>query len=225
MISPGQRGALVTLLHLCDSLFPVGGFAHSDGLEAATARHEVANARDLGEWMDAMLDGMLATCDGPAILTAWEAASLQDWAAVEALDEEVHALRPSAAARQASRGMGARLQRTWEATRRQRVGPPAGLPLTFPVAFGVIAAAAQIDRRSALDGYIYNRLAAAVSAAMRLAPVGQIDGHTVLADVLSRVPKVVDAILERRDPPMTFAPALDMAAMNQQYLHSRLFRS
>ena len=30
--------SLLSLLHLCDSLFPTGGFAHSDGLEAATAR-------------------------------------------------------------------------------------------------------------------------------------------------------------------------------------------
>src|SRR5262249_60943738 len=28
---------LVALLHICDSLFPIGGFGYSDGLEAATA--------------------------------------------------------------------------------------------------------------------------------------------------------------------------------------------
>ena len=27
---------LLALLHLCDSLFPIGGFGYSDGLEAAT---------------------------------------------------------------------------------------------------------------------------------------------------------------------------------------------
>ena len=29
--------ALLALLHLCDSLFPIGSFAYSDGLESAAA--------------------------------------------------------------------------------------------------------------------------------------------------------------------------------------------
>src|SRR6185503_8361644 len=33
---PVNGAPLLALLHLCDSLFPLGGFAHSDGLEAAT---------------------------------------------------------------------------------------------------------------------------------------------------------------------------------------------
>ena len=28
--------SLLSLLHLCDSLFPIGGFSYSDGLESAT---------------------------------------------------------------------------------------------------------------------------------------------------------------------------------------------
>jgi len=39
------------------------------------------------------------------------------------------------------------------------------------------------------------------------------------------VPAVVDGIIERDGRLESFAPALDIAAMTQQYLHSRLFRS
>jgi len=60
---------------------------------------------------------------------------------------------------------------------------------------------------------------------MRLLPIGQAGAHGLLARALARVPAVVDGIARRDAPPESFAPALDIAAMSQQYLHSRLFRS
>ena len=59
---------------------------------------------------------------------------------------------------------------------------------------------------------------------MRLMPIGQTDAHAQLSAVLARVPAVVDAMAEVGSAE-SFAPAMDIAAMSQQYLHSRLFRS
>jgi len=60
---------------------------------------------------------------------------------------------------------------------------------------------------------------------MRLMPVGQTDAHRLLARTLERVARVVDGIIERDGRIESFSPALDIAMMTQQYLHSRLFRS
>ena len=62
------------------------------------------------------------------------------------------------------------------------------------------------------------------SVSMRLMAIGQTDAHTKLARVLERVPAVVDAMAARSSVG-SFAPAMDLAGMSQQYLHSRLFRS
>ncbi len=97
--------------------------------------------------------------------------------------------------------------------------------LTLPVAFGVVCASADIDERAALEAYFYTRLAATISCAMRLMPIGQHEAHLRLADALARVPSLVDGVLARGEQPAAFLPALDLAAMNQQYVHSRLFRS
>ena len=59
---------------------------------------------------------------------------------------------------------------------------------------------------------------------MRLMSVGQIEAHALLARTLERVPAAVTEMLAR-DAVESFAPAMDIAAMTQQYLHSRLFRS
>jgi urease accessory protein UreF len=60
---------------------------------------------------------------------------------------------------------------------------------------------------------------------MRLLPIGQTDAHRLLAGALTGVPRVVDRIAGRGGRIESFSPALDIAAMTQQYLHSRLFRS
>jgi urease accessory protein UreF len=58
-----------------------------------------------------------------------------------------------------------------------------------------------------------------------LMPIGQTGAHAILARALERVPEVVEAIARRDARVESFAPAADVAAMTQQYVHSRLFRS
>jgi urease accessory protein len=228
-----DSGPLLVLLHLCDSLFPLGSFAHSDGLEAAAASGLVATGPDLRCWLQTTRDEVLARGDGPALRIAFEAFGRRAFAEVMAIDGELHAMRPAAATRQASRAMGTRLLKTWQEIRPQ---PPIegliafGRPgrslsgFTLPVAFGVVCAASAIPVRAALEGYFYTRLAATVSAAMRLMPVGQHEAHALLAEALEGIPSAAAEALAWPQP-TSFVPALDLAAMQHQYLHSRLFRS
>ena len=97
---------LLALLHLCDSLFPVGGFAHSEGLESAVDVHLVSDAAGLQRWLDVCVDETFGRCEGPAVLGAWSGFGDQAWESLMALDAEVTAMRPSSATRMASRSMG-----------------------------------------------------------------------------------------------------------------------
>jgi urease accessory protein len=229
-------GALLALLHLCDSLFPVGGYAHSDGLEAAASSGAVADAATCREWMNTLLHENLAYVDGPAVLLAWEGFAERRWRELRALDDEVYAQRPSSTVRAASRAVGTRLLRTWV---RLRPHPSIDAMLstggdrddrspgswTLTVAFGAVCAAAGIAPRAALEGFMYTRLAAAASAAMRLMPLGQLEAHALVTESLAVVPTICHEVMARRDRPSSFAPLSDLAAMGQQYVPSRLFRS
>ena len=236
---------LALLLHLCDSLFPIGGFAHSDGLEAATADGTVASPDDLRQWMDVVLDESLGRCEALAVVLAWRAHREDRIEDLDALDAEVHALRPSSTGRAASRAMGTRLLKTWREIHPElAAGSLAGVPargfdgrnralaagprVTLPVAFGIVCASIGVDARAAAEGFIYTRLAATVSSAMRLMPIGQTEAHTLLARALARVPATVDAVearVSRGERPGAFMPALDVATMVQQQVRSRLFLS
>jgi urease accessory protein len=222
---------LLALLHICDSLFPIGGFGYSDGLEAATAMRLVETPGDLQAWLDVCLDEVVGRIDGPAALHAWSVFDRQDWQALADLDEEVTAMRPSSAIRRSSRAVGLRLVTMWSAlypdrrldhvldlARGRRLGP------ALPIAFGCACASAGVGMRDAGVAFAYSRLASTTSAALRLMRIGQTDAHAELAKALGRVPMVVEAMTARARPE-SFTPAMDVSAMTQQHLHSRLFRS
>jgi urease accessory protein len=224
---------LLALLHLCDSLFPTGGYAHSDGLEAAASSGAVVNGATFREWMDTLLHESLACVDGPAVLLAWEGFAERRWSELRVLDNELYAQRPSSTVRSASRTVGTRLLRTWG---RLRPHPAIDAMLsidgaghagswTLTVAFGAVGASAGIEQHAALEGFVYTRLAAAASAAMRLMPLGQLEAHAIVAASLADVPGVCRGVMARRDRPSSFTPLFDLAAMGQQYVPSRLFRS
>jgi len=221
---------LLALLHLCDSLFPIGSFAHSDGLE--TAALQMRTPDDLRGWLDVCVEETFARFEGPAVARAWTAFRDASWDGLVALDREVTALRPSAAARRASCAMGLRLVTTWHVlhpndglTRLLTEAASGCLGPTLPIAFAAACASCGIDRRATIHGYAYTRLAAVASAAMRVMPIGQTDAHRRLAGALQRLPPLVDAIDRSAAPLECFSPFMDIAAMTQQYLDSRLFRS
>jgi urease accessory protein len=223
-----MTGNLVALLHLCDSLFPIGSFAHSDGLEAATSQGTIQTAADLRVWMDVTLTEGLRRLDAPSVARAWTAVSQRQFAALATLDDELCALRPTSTGRESTRAMGSRLLKTWQQIHPQDSPTLAALGrshVTLPVAFGAVAAAAGISRSAALEGYIYTRLAATISAAMRLMPLGQREGHSLLAEMLARVPSVADHAATEDRPLSAFTPVLDVMVMSQQYVASRLFKS
>jgi len=241
--------SLLATIHLCDSLFPVGAFAYSDGMEAAIGlapagacngsfghhglMESTAAAVDfLRSWMDVVLDEAIGRLDGPAVWSAWRAAQEDDWPAIAALDEELTALRPSMAGRRSNRALGLRLLTTWAALRpeprlaRALAQARAGrIAPALPVAFALVCVSAGIGRSESLAAFAYTRLAATTSAAMRLLPIGHTDAHRLLVQALDRLSAVAAAIAERDAAPGPFAPMLDIACMSQQYLHSRLFRS
>lgn len=226
-----MANALLSLLHLCDSLFPIGGFGYSDGLEAATASGAISTVSDLAGWLDVCLDEAIGRSDGPTVLGAWTAFSARDWDALAVLDREVTALRPSSSVRRSTRAMGARLLTVWSGFQADaRLDPVLALAHAgaigpaLPVAFACSTACSGVERRAAAEAFAYTRLAATISSAMRLMSLGQGEAHALLARTLERVPAAVDRMLAR-DAVESFAPMMDIAMMRQQYLHSRLFRS
>src|SRR5262245_66350202 len=94
--------------------------------------------------------------------------------------------------------MGQRLLTTWQTLhpderleRLAMLAKAGAVGPVLPVAFAAACVSAGVTRRESVDAYAYTRLAATVSAAMRLMPIGQTDAHRRLSRTLEPVPAVV----------------------------------
>jgi urease accessory protein len=218
---------LLKTLQLNDTLFPIGGFAYSDGLETAVTNGLVAGTAGLQQWLAHYIHSVFVTCDGLALRGAMEAHSKCDWDTLRALDEELTAMKPAASVRASSASLGRSLLTSVSAI---HVHPDLGRARqelsNFAVIYGVVFSVLGLDRQDALLSFAYARLAGMISGALRLMPIGQQQAQAVLGRALDDVPEAVEQILNSRDLQLTsFSPLLEIQQMNHQYLYTKLFRS
>jgi urease accessory protein UreF len=152
-----------------------------------------------------------------------------DLQALCAIDDELTAIKPSAAVRNASRSVGKRLLAAYSDISRDTdfAAFVDALPqCNAPVAYAVVMAHRGIDGREALLAFGYSRLAGIVSAGLRLISMRQQQAQALLSEALERLPEAADRIIGMKTEPLrSFAPLMDISQMNHRYVYSRLFRS
>src|SRR5262249_17140921 len=145
------------------------------------------------------------------------------------IDDELTAIRPAAAVRASSMGIGKRLLSLYASIRGDENFSVYARMLPHgnaAAAYAVVSFHCGLAEREALLVFGYNRLAGIVSAGLRLISIGQQQGQTLLTIAIDHLPHAADRIIQRADEPLrSFSPVLDIQQMNHQYVYSRLFRS
>jgi urease accessory protein len=225
-MTPAQ---LIHILQITDSFFPVGAFAYSDGLETAASAGLVRDGRELEGWLHHYIDAVFEPCDGLALLQCARSVERGDWPAIHVIDEEVTALKPSAASRASSRSVGKRLLATYSGLvpRDAFMEKAEMLPhANAAVMYGLVLTHRGVNASDALLAFGYARLAGMISAALRLIPLGQLEGQKLLDGALDRLCGAAGRVLRSETAPLgSFGPMLDIQQMNHRYVYSRLFRS
>ena len=225
--------ALLALLQLGDGLFPVGGFAHSFGLETYTQEGRVHDRATLDAFVTAHLEGAAGPGDAVAVAVATRFALAADLAAWCELDLRLDAMKTVPEFRAASRQMGRQTARVAAA-----LGDDALLaaiaraiddglaPGHHAAVFGAAAGRLGGDPETAAATYLYSTAALLVGAGLRLLPLGQLDGQRVLAAARPRIARLAaDAARASVEDMWTFTPALELAGLRHASLEMRLFRS
>jgi urease accessory protein len=217
--------ATVAML-LADARLPSGGHAHSSGLEpallggmppAAAAGFLALRARTTG-----LVDAGTAVAATHAVLDGGDGSGL---VAVEAAWS---ARTPSRAMREASRDLGRGLlrlaRRIWPAAHgieHLAVAPPR------PLVLGVIAAEAGIGSEELVRLAVYDDLASAVAALLKLDPRDPADGVALVLDACVSIEPLVGAIAGIWSPddiPALSAPQAEAWAEQHAVTQRRLFR-
>jgi urease accessory protein len=228
-----RTDSLLGLLQLGDGLCPVGGFAHSFGLETYAQAGFLADRRSLEILLAAHLEGSAGPADGAAAALAARHSARGELDVVRDLDARLDAGKCVAAWRDASRQMGGQAARIAAASTDDgvlaelaRAVAANETPGHHAVVFGAVTGRGGAGPEAVAAAYLHATAALLVSAAMRLAPIGQLDGQRALAAMRPRMARLARAAAAAGVEDLwSFTPGLELAGWWHGRLEMRLFRS
>lgn len=226
--------ALYHLLSWLSPAYPVGAFAHSNGLEWAVAAGWITGRTELEAWLGDVLVRGAGWNDAVLFAAAHRAATTKDRAALRAVAELAAAAHPSQERRVEALSQGEAFRRIAAAT---LPGESCVLltdvpenEIAYAVAVAIVTAGWAIGLPAALTAYLHGFVANLVSAGQRLVPLGQTDGQLAM---LALKPTVHDTVaraaaLPEGDPFPFLGSATwlaDSASIWHETQYTRLFRT
>ncbi|MGN1085673.1 MAG: urease accessory protein UreF [Porcipelethomonas sp.] len=221
-----MNNGYLSLLQALDSLFPVGTFTLSNGLETYVQKNLVCNAPTLTEYLNAYIY-TLPTND---LGFAAKAAMGEPW---ELLDEICTASKSPAELRNGSLKQCIRFIKAEKVlgeysqlksySEKIDSGICSGC---YPVALGLFIRDTGTDIVQGLEMYCYTLLSSAVNHAVKLVPLRQLDGQKCLAEAMKKIPETVQKAIETDTDDLGISGAgFDLRSMQHEKLYSRLYIS
>lgn len=224
-ISP-VPGASLALWQLIDSAFPVGGFAHSGGLEAAVQLGAVVDAQHLEAFVAASLD------QSAALLGPFVVATVREPDRFAEFDELFHASLRNDFASSASRTQGQAMLRiagdVWPTARLEAANRAlrGGFRAHWPIGLGLACDAIGAGERDAVDALLYCGARSILSAAVRLNLIGPRQAQQLQArSARNHARRAAAALSTSIHDAHATAPVLDLLQAQHGRLYSRLFVS
>jgi urease accessory protein len=230
--------AHLRLLHLADSALPIGGLAHSFGMESLVSA-EILTVSELPEF----LRGYLQEAGMVEAVACREAFQLLRHAAVEAreffvarwleINDLLSALKPARESREASAALGRNFLQAamglgdFPVLREARGASLKSRSLLHhAAAFGLVSAVLEFEETRAVLAYLHQMAASLVSACQRLLPMGQHAATRILWDLKPAIVEVsTQSASFSLEEVNCFMPLLDWGAMEHPALTTRLFIS
>ena len=210
--------------------FPVGGFAYSQGLEAAQSAGDLSGAAALESWLAMLLGEGALRNDAILVALAWRAEAEGEDLSLAEVGSLATALASGRERRLETTAQGRAFERailtSWPVPGLAERYARAGSPLAYPVAVGIAAAAHRVPLVATIEAYLCAALQNAASAAARLGIIGQTESQALLARLLATVPDLArQAARSGVDDLGSATLRADILGFHHEQQYSRLFRS
>lgn len=224
-----EGAAIYRLLTWLSPAYPTGAFAYSQGLEWAVESGAVSGGASLEDWVRGILLHGNGRIDGALFAASWRAAAAGDDDRLDEVTVRGLAWRGTAEAALESEAQGRAFAdvtaAAWQDAGLGHLARRHQGRIPLSVAAGV-ALSREVPLSDALLAYFTSFAANLVSAGVRLIPLGQTQGQSVLAGL---EPAVADAARAGEAADLetigSAAPLADLASMFHETQYSRMFRS
>lgn len=222
--------ALYRLLSWMSPGYPVGAYTYSHGLEYAVEAGHITGAERARAWIADIVEYGGGSCDAVFLAAAYRAAASGDVPALVEAAELAAAFPATKELALESQAQGRAFleitSKAWAAPALDALAASWPGPYAMPVVVGCAAAGHGVALKDALHGYLHAFAANLVSAAVRLAPLGQTDGQLMTAALEGVVARTAEAALSSTlDDAASAALMIDICSMKHETQHTRLFRS
>lgn len=205
---------ILTLTQILSPSFPVGAFAYSHGLETAIDTGVITSADDLIAWLGDLLTIGSGRTDAVLLRLAYN----QDSTLV---DETARAFAASCERLKETDLQGAAFCDVVLATWDLDLGR-----LTYPVAVGRTARALNLDPELTAAMFLQSFVSNLTAAAMRLVPLGQVDGQKTQLALKPLCIKIASNTQDATFEDLHGCCFLsDIASMQHETQYSRVFRT
>ena len=221
--------ARVRLLQMTSQAFPIGGYSHSYGLEAAVESALVRDEASLLQWVTDALSYSIGKYEIPLLQRMSEAWIARDSIGLSRLNERFLATRESAEMRSATVQTGfsmrsllavlPELPEFLHETLRRLQEP------SLPCVWSGAAAAWAIPAADSTAGYLWSWAENQVLVGMKTVPMGQSAGQRVLLKIGGQIAELAEHESSMNDALSNFAPGLAIQCARHETQYSRLFRS
>lgn len=210
--------------------FPVGAFSYSGGIEWAVQAGDIRDVVTLRGWLSTVIEAGAGWSDAVLFAQAFRAVAEKDDTALGAVAELAAALAPSKERFLETTAQGAAflaaVAAAWPCPALARLASAWDGPVCYPVAVAVAAAGHGLARDAALHAYLHALASNAISAGVRLVPLGQTDGQRLL---MALEPVVAASAQRALAAPLDAAAGCafraDLASLQHETQYTRLFRS
>jgi urease accessory protein len=225
-----ESGTVLPLLAWLSPAYPVGAYAYSHGLEWAVEAGDIADELSLAGWLADVLTHGAGRNDAILLAAAHRAALARDMPALFEVNGLALAFAPSQELRLETRQQGRSFLDTtlaaWPVPLLASLAAGLEDEIAYPVAVGLSSGAHGLPLPPTLDAFLLAFMQNLVSAALRLAPIGQTGGTRVLAGLAPCI-----AALAREVPQLGFDDLggatfrADLGSFLHETQYTRLFRS
>lgn len=221
-----RSSAILPLFAWLSPSYPVGCYAYSHTLEWAVEAGDVTDEATLVAWLADLLKLGFGRNDAILLSHAYHAVQVRDRAALEEVNELALALSPSSELYLETSQQGRSfLDATLAAWPSPRLIALEG-DVAFPVAIGMAAAAHDIPLAVTCEAYLFGLVQTLVSAAIRLAPIGQTAGIRVSAALAGTVREIAGQGMQLTLDDIGGATfRADLGSFHHENQYTRLFRS